>query len=310
MVAAAALAVLLAVVGWLVRAELADADFHSEPLIGRPCGQVTAAPAYHHVIWIWMENHSYGQVVGSSDAPYVNALARACGLASNYHAVSHPSLPNYLAATGGSTFAETSDAAPRQAQVRAPSVFSEVRASGRQWRSYVESMRANCRPVGPHGFARNPAAYYRNARRLCLRWDVPMGTPTRGPFAAALRTGTLPAFSMVTPNNCDSTHNCPTAAGDAWLSRWVNTIIASPAYRRGDTALFLVWDEGRRELGQHVPLVVVSPSTRPGTVSSTRFDHYSLLRTASELLHIAPPGHAATAASLGAAFGLEPPAEQ
>src|SRR6202035_4095598 len=65
----------------------------------RPCGKLPlSSTAYKHVVWIWMENHSYEEIIGSAEAPYINSLAAQCGLATNYHNVSHPSLPNYIAA--------------------------------------------------------------------------------------------------------------------------------------------------------------------------------------------------------------------
>ena len=81
----------------------------SGPLI---LGSAASVPPFNHVFVVTMENHSYGQIVGSSSAPYINGLAKSYGLATNYRAVSHPSLPNYLALTGGSTFGITSDCAP------------------------------------------------------------------------------------------------------------------------------------------------------------------------------------------------------
>src|SRR5439155_24374133 len=58
---------------------------------GPTCGTQATPPAtYAHVVWIWMENHSYDAIVGSSDAPYENQLIADCGLATNYHNVSHP----------------------------------------------------------------------------------------------------------------------------------------------------------------------------------------------------------------------------
>jgi phosphatidylinositol-3-phosphatase len=48
-----------------------------------------------------MENHSYPSIIGSPQAPYENRLANSCGLATNYHNISHPSLPNYVGATSG-----------------------------------------------------------------------------------------------------------------------------------------------------------------------------------------------------------------
>ena len=68
---------------------------------GHPCTGAPAPARFAHVILIVMENHGFDQVAGHS--PYLNALARRCGLAADYHAVTHPSLPNYLALTSGST---------------------------------------------------------------------------------------------------------------------------------------------------------------------------------------------------------------
>jgi phospholipase C len=274
----------------------------------QPCrGPSTQPVRYRHVIWIWMENHSYGQVIGSAHAPFENSLARACGLATQYRAVTHPSLPNYLAAVGGSTFGVTRDQPPSRRAINAPTIFSEVSRSGRQWRTYSESMPGNCRPLASAkfgGYARNPAAYFTSTRRLCDRWDVPMGNVHQGNLATALDNSRLPAFSLMIPNLCHSTHACPVATGDTWLSRWITRITTSASYQGGSTAIFLTWDEGKHDTGQHVPLIVVSPTTTPGTTSSTVLDHYSLLRTTAELLGVAPPGHSGATPSMLTAFGL------
>jgi hypothetical protein len=66
-----------------------------------PCGTLTSAPAYKHVIWIWFENHSSSDIIGNSQAPYFTSLAGECGVTANYHNLSHPSLPNYVGATSG-----------------------------------------------------------------------------------------------------------------------------------------------------------------------------------------------------------------
>src|SRR6185436_4591963 len=66
------------------------------------CGAFTTPPAtFAHVIWIWMENHSYAEVIGNPDAPYINEIAESCGVATNFHNTTHLSLPNYLAAVTG-----------------------------------------------------------------------------------------------------------------------------------------------------------------------------------------------------------------
>jgi acid phosphatase len=74
-------------------------------------------PAVRHVIVVLMENHSYSEIIGH--APYITALARRCGLATNYHAISHPGHPNYLALTSGSTHGQTSDCTPSECPIAA-----------------------------------------------------------------------------------------------------------------------------------------------------------------------------------------------
>ena len=307
----AVVALLLLPVAWgFLRVPLAnaadlDADSQAQALSTQPCGRTAgASPRYQHVIWIWMENRSYHQVMGSEDAPFENSLAHACGLATHYRAITHPTLPNYLAATAGRTFGISKDQFPSLTPISAPTIFSELTGSRRQWRTYYDSMPSNCHPMEEFGYARNPVAYFRADRGLCRRWDIPMGTVHHGSLASALSENRLPAFSLVVPSMCHSTHSCPVATGDTWLSRWINRIVTSPAYRAGHTAVFLTWDDGQKDIGQHIPLIVVSPSTTPGTRSSAAFNHYSLLRTTADLLGVTPPGHAAAATSLQAPFGL------
>src|SRR5579872_3916002 len=62
-----------------------------------------------HVIIILMENHEYSAIIGNKSLPYENNLANTYALATNYFSVTHPSLPNYLALTGGTTFGLASD---------------------------------------------------------------------------------------------------------------------------------------------------------------------------------------------------------
>jgi hypothetical protein len=276
------------------------------PSPGAPCGTRAAAPGrWQHVIWIWMENKRRDQVVGNPAAPFETALAEACGTARQYAAVAQPSLPNYLAATAGRTFGVTDDRPPADHSFSADNLFRQVRALGRQARSYMEDMPGPCvlqARAGVYAVKHNPAAYYNGGddRAACRRDNLPLGTTAAGPLASSLGDGTLPAFSFVTPNLCNDTHDCPVKRGDVWLSAWLSRIVTSPTYRAGSTAVFVVWDEPGI-----IPNIVVSPSTRPGTTVDTPLDHYSLLRTTEEMLGIGDHlGRAAGARSMRSAFGL------
>jgi phosphatidylinositol-3-phosphatase len=273
---------------------------------GTACrGAPPASGAYRHVIWIWMENHAYGAALRSSDAPFTNQLAAECGLATNYHNITHPSLPNYIAATSGGTQGITDDCKPRDCSRATQSVFGQVAQAGMTWTAYEESMRRPCdleggegsSPAGEYAPKHDPAAYYLPLRQSCSRRILPLGTPAAGALARALTHRSLPRFAFITPNLCNDTHDCPVSTGDAWLSHWVRKIVSSPTYRRERTVIFVTWDEGEgggsddcatntSDAGCHVATLVVSPSVRRGTRSDVLFNHYSLLRTTEQLLGI------------------------
>ena len=103
-----------------------------------------AIPSFDHIFVIIMENHSFAQVIGAADAPYINELVATYGLAANYTAVAHPSLPNYLALTGGDTFGVTTDCT--DCFQSAPNLAADrLIPSGIIWRAYMESMPAAAR---------------------------------------------------------------------------------------------------------------------------------------------------------------------
>ena len=268
-----------------------------------PCGGDAGRPAtITHVIWIWLENHSTNEVIGSH-APAIAALAHGCGLATDYRAVAHPSLPNYIAATSGSTQGIGDDGSPSEHPLAVASIFSQAPSAA----SYEESMPSPCFLTNhyPYAARHNPEVYYTRFRASCGHDDIPLGSIGSGPLVRALRSGSLPAFSFVTPNLCDDMHDCTIPAGNAWLQAWIPAITSSATYRAGHMVVFVAWDEDDGSAGNRVPLIVVSPYTRPGTQSAVPFDHYSLLRTTEELLGIRRYlGHAASAPSMRSAFGL------
>jgi hypothetical protein len=252
-----------------------------------PCGTASTPPAtYDHVIWIFMENQDYNHVIGSSSAPYENQLANACGLATNYSAITHPSLPNYIAATSGDYWGIQDDNPPASHPLTVPSIYSQVNAAGKTWRDYEESAPGNCPQSAayPYAVKHDPAPYFTGIATDCANWDVPLGTTASGALQHDLAADTLPAFAFVTPNLCNDTHDCSVATGDAWLESWVPMITSSAAYRAGRTALVITWDEADGSASNQVATIVVSPSTTPGTRSDTAFSHYSLLKTTEQLL--------------------------
>jgi hypothetical protein len=307
------IAVWLAAAGWLTLSLVVAPNAVSAPTATGPCGTRPATGAvYHHIIWVWMENHSYSTIIGAPQAPYINGLASRCGLATNYHNISHPSLPNYMAGTSGLTVSAVqkfaSDCSPSATcSTPAPSIFGQ----GETWKSYEESMPTNCAKAdnGEYAVRHNPAVYYTKLAG-CATNDVPYPH-----LAADLAANKLPAFSFVTPNLIDDMHSGTVTQGDSWLSKNLPVIFNSAEYRSGSVAVLITWDEGEgglstncpanvTDIGCHVATIVASPTTKVGAKSATLFNHWSLLRTTEQLLGLPLLGQAATATSMSGPFGL------
>ena len=275
------------------------------PSSSGPCGTTSTPPtSWQHVVWVVMENKQYGQIIGSSNAPYINSLAKACASATSMYAESHPSLPNYIAMTSGSTQGITDDSGPSSHPLNVASIFSQLGSGG--WKSLEEDMPSNCYMgnSGNYAVRHNPATYYTNITSQCAAQDVPLGST---PDISA-------RFTFVTPNTCNDMHSCPTQSdittevktGDTWLSTFIPKLTSSTQYKAGNTVIFLTWDEDDYSSanGNHIATLVISPSTPAGLTVSTRFDHYSMLRTTEDLLGLSAIGSAASASSMATAFHL------
>ncbi|MEA2384875.1 MAG: phosphatidylinositol-3-phosphatase [Solirubrobacteraceae bacterium] len=275
-------------------ADIAAPASGSVPSTAGICGTRAARPArIRHVVWIVMENQAYSRVIGSRAAPYLNRLATSCGLATRFFAEAHPSLPNYVAMTSGSTQGISDDAGTSAHRLPAASIFSQL---GTGWRAMEESMPHACTlsDAGQYAVRHNPAAYFVGVRSQCGAQDLPL---TGSPRPTA-------PFTFVTPNLCHDMHSCPVRDGDRWLAGWLPRLLRTPEYRSGSTAVFITWDEDDGAARQHIPTLVLSPETRSGTRSATRFDHYALLATTEDILGVPRLGAAAGAPSMRAPFGL------
>jgi hypothetical protein len=274
-----------------MRAATAAGSLLSEPLSAPPS-------TYEHVVWIVMENHSFDDIIGSSDAPYINQLADQHGLAAAFYAEGHPSLPNYIAMTSGSTQGIADDDDPSAHKLDVSSLFSLLPGGGS--RSLLESMPGNCArsDAGDYAVRHNPQAYYVNLGGDCAKYNVPLTDP---PDLSA-------RFTFVTPNLIHDMHNGTVADGDTWLSTFMPKIVSSAEYAAGRTAVFLTWDEDDSILGlgdNHVPTLVIAPSVAAGSRVTARLDHYAMLRATQEMLGVEPLlGAAATAADMRTPFNL------
>jgi acid phosphatase len=247
-----------------------------------------------HVVVIVLENHEAPDVLRDPDSSYLRSLTRRGGLATRSYGVRHPSLPNYIALTSGSTHGIEDNCTG--CHVDGPNLVDQLGRAGISWGAYMGGMPEPCFrgvAVGEYVKRHNPFAYY----------DSVAGNPTRcrkvvplQRLAGVLAAGTLPTVAFVIPGQCDNTHDCPVGAGDRFLARTVPPLLRALG-RHG--YLVVTWDEGATDAGccggshgGRIATTVVGPDVRPGARDATPVDHYGVLRTIEDSLRLSRLGEA------------------
>jgi hypothetical protein len=254
----------------------AGMSFGAGTAAASPCGHVRRAPAWHHIVVIAFENHSYAQILGrSAPASYFKTLAGECGSAASFRAAHYPrSLGNYLAATGGRVIT-TSDCLPGPGcSSSGPNIFSQV--GGLHWRTFAESMPRPCDPNNTSLYVPRhaPAVYYRRIPRAVCRRDM----VTLPAHAIKLKR----TFTWITPNLQHDMHDGTPAQASSWLQGFLggsHGLLHRRPYTRGHTAVFIWFDSagGNGSLSTPLPFIVISPST-PHKLARKALNQYSALR--------------------------------
>jgi phosphatidylinositol-3-phosphatase len=225
------------------------------------------------IVVIVMENKEYSEVVGSDAAPYINGTLIPRGrLFTNYTAVAHPSLPNYLAMTGGDTLGKSGTDAISSGELGADNLFHQLEEAGIAWRSFQESMPMPC--FGGAIAGSEPDSYVLKHDPAMAFANV-VGAPACQDVVplTQMDPGRLPAFSFLTPNECHDMHSCEVSAGDAWLAGHI------PALLAGGALVVVTFDEGITDAsgGGRVLSVEVGPGVPIGVRDGGAFNHLSLL---------------------------------
>jgi phospholipase C len=258
--------------------------------------RASSVPRFSHVVVIVFENKGYDEVIGESSAPTFNRLAARGALLTDYLGVARPSLPNYLALISGSTHDISENCT--DCAVNAPNLADTLEASGKTWKSYAEDL-----PFP--GFTGGESGGYAKKHNPFVYFDSVTSNPARlarvvgfDQFRRDLAARSLPDFSLVVPNQCNSMHDCPVSTGDAWLKRLLPPLLDSPQLERG--VVFVIFDEGEESDdaggGGHIPALAAAPTVRTGSRSTQALTHYSLLRTiedAWDLPHLGKSGSTA-----------------
>jgi hypothetical protein len=280
-------------------------------------GSSSSVPRFNHVVIVVEENHSYNSVIGNPSMPYLNGLASKYGLATQYYADAHPSLPNYFELTVGEGTSITGfEGDSFNGVVTQDNVVRALAAAGKTWKYYAEALPAVAYLGGDSG------AYLQHHDPFAYFSDVQSSPAQAGNIVSSaqldsdIAKNSLPDYAFIVPDVNDDAHNCPAgmstcsddqklAAADQWLSAHIAPLVSGPAFQ--NSLLIVVFDESDLSDiaygGGQVAAVIVSPLAKPGYQSRTFYQHDSTLRLMLRGLGVSDlPGGAATAPDMGEFF--------
>ena len=241
-------------------------------------GAAPKIPAFGHVVVVVFENHEMNDVLGTSDAPTFNALAHRYASIDNYFAITHPSLPNYLALVSGSTQGITDDCTDCTAPGR--SLADTLEAARKSWKTYAEGLPSPGfagATSGRYAKKHNPFMYFPSVASNPARLSRVVAFPQ---FAADVRARRLPTFSLVVPDLCNDMHDCSVAIGDTWLKQQIVPLLGSAGLARSVERRSA--SQPRRSAIASASAVTRSPCPRiRSRVSSAREISASIARTRS-----------------------------
>ena len=245
-----------------------------------------AAPSIHgmaevrRIVIVVLENTDEVNAVAQ---PFLSEFASRAALLRNYHALTHPSLPNYIAMVAGDTYGVVNDKA---LVLDAPHLGDLFDARGLRWKVYAEGYPGDCftdLQSGRYVRRHVPFLNFANVQNDPVRCNASIVNASQ--FDADIAAGALPAFAMYIPDLDNGGHDTGVAFADAWLRRRFGTLIDDPQFMKG-TLLIVMFDEGTTSGPNVVYCAFYGAGIAAPTVNRDDYDHYSLLRTVEEIFHL------------------------
>jgi acid phosphatase len=296
-------------------------------------GQV---PSSKHVYVVAEENHSYQHLIGSANMPYLNSLINQNGLATQFYADQHSSLPDYFWVTAGQAITQDNETT---LTFDVDNIVRRAMQLGLSYKAYAQSL-----PypgyAGVYGDDSNSTYYLK--RHVPFPYFSDMGnSPTEmlklvptDQLLTDIQSGNLPNLAFITPDSHNDMHDCPSATytedqceqvADQFLQTYIKPLLARPEFQPGGDGILFIWsDEADLDTdnacsptasdgcGGHILVAVVGPQVKKSFQSTTTYHHESVLRTMLEAMGVTGsfPGAANTAPDMAEFFNGPAPQQQ
>jgi hypothetical protein len=228
---------------------------------------------FKKVLVIVLENTDYKIALKQ---PYLSQLIQQGAVFKNFSAESHPSLPNYVAMISGHTMGIRDD---DDYILKSDHLGNLLEKKGLTWKNYAEDYPGNC-------FKGSTFALFARKHVPFLSFENVLNDPkecanvvSSDQFQKDVDAGTLPTFSMYTPNLNNDGHNTDTAFADRWLKKEFGAKFSDPKFLK-DLLVVITFDESLDYRGPNQILTIfLGSGVQPSSVVTKATNHYDVLRT-------------------------------
>jgi phosphatidylinositol-3-phosphatase len=265
----------------------------TEPGVESPAPESTVGlqerKAPDHIIFVWFENKNVSQIIGSDYAPYINSLMAEGTYFSDYHAVGHPSYPEYIRFFSGTRNGKTDDACLDGRPYNTANLYTALHAKGESFAWYSEDLPATGSDVcssGAYVERHNPTQAFSNV-----------------PLTANKKLSDLPTdydqletVVCITPNMNNDMHNGSINQGDTWLRTHLDNLVD---WCKTHNSVFIVYfDEDNGTAANHIPVIAVGQNIKVNYISNIHYDHYNMTRTLCDIYKATPMANATTSTAI------------
>jgi phospholipase C len=274
------------------------------------------APNFNHLASTYAQATNFFAVTHPSEPNYV------AGIGGDYYGIQDDDAYNCVSnattpppPSGGPGCGSSYTSYPNHVLTSKPNLAAQMDAAGITWKGYFQSLPSagstvtcapgtggNCLYASKH----NGFINFVQNNSTDLAKMVPLDG-SGGQLASDLENDTVPSFSYIVPDQCHDEHglsSCPNDANnisvsDSYASNIVSEILASKAWKQGNNAIFILWDEGNTDTGCCVTnpngnpgggnvmdIVITNHGPQGGFQDPTPYNHYSALRTIEDAFNL------------------------
>ncbi|KAG0215154.1 hypothetical protein BGX33_001483 [Mortierella sp. NVP41] len=217
--------------------------------------------SFDHILIIVLENTNYA--LAASDS-ILTSLSQQGIVLTNYHALTHPSQPNYIASIAGDYYGLNNDIVTT-IPANYTTIVDLLEQKHLTWKTYQEDMPDVCAAQsevsGLYFQKHNPFVVHQSIAKNATRCknvvpatqlsaDLAAAAAAAAAASTAATTGTsggasaqLPNYMYYTPNMINDGHNTTVRDATKWLSTFLPSLLFNPAYQASNTLLVITFDE-------------------------------------------------------------------